>query len=635
MKKYIFLLSVIVAGFFTACDYNEKNFPGYEDLSKPTNVAKYDYTILPTDITTIVNALNAKKTPIDSAMAKTLKADGMFSAAAPAEILVPYVLKSKFYTADKTSSANVTYQYKEGRSAYLAKLSQPIYTLTTNDYKLVWGNDYVEALTPAKSPNTEIPKILATDFPNAAEGDYKSVEYNYSTEEPTISQVEVKYLSADFEGIAAGTNVATALDGWINKDVKGSIFWQTRAYSGNQYSQVSANNSKTENEVWLISSVVDLTQAISPKFSFFVTAGYYNSPCLSIMVSENFNGTEAGITSATWKDVTSSFTLPTGPASGYGTLSSAGEMDFKAYVGKKVYVAFKYVGNGIDNSATTTFQIDNVKISEVKSAMSVKSTVKQDAVYQFTSGKWVAAPSSIIIIQPGDYTTMGVTYLSTTTAPNYIPQYLSQKLPYAQEGATYAVVYKSGSGNTYYADEYIQKSKVWTLNSFVLNKTDQFVVSDAGWVFDPTLYFTMVKGKNPTDGYMILVNYVKANHSDIPGIINSYGDAEFYYGANANYGNISTRDVDRRIDPSYPSSGTTEEKQNFLNQRTQEGLGILLSIAYPDAKLQVSGIDQYAYVTTNIWDGIVSSPGPAYRYKYQCIGENPSKWEYISNELVK
>ncbi len=633
MKKYIFLLSVIITGLFTACDYNEKNFPGYDEMSKPTNVAKYEYTILPGDITTIVNALYAKKTPADSAMAKTLNTDKMFSDAAPAETLIPYVLKSKYYSADKTSSANVTYNFKQGRTDYLAKLSQPIYTLTTNDYKLVWGDDYVEALTPSKSPSVQIPIILAKDFPNAKEGDYKSVEYNYSLEEPTTNQVEFSYLSTDFEGIAAGTGVATAINGWINKDVKGSIFWQTRAFGGNQYSQVSANNSKTENEVWLISPKVDLAQAISPKFSFFVTAGYYNADCLTILISENFNGTESGISSATWTDVTNKFTLPTGPASGYGTLASAGDMDFKGYAGKKVYVAFKYTGNGIDNSKTTTFQIDNVKISELKTAKSVKNTIKQDGVFQFTSGKWATAPSNILIVQPADYTIMGVTYLTAATAPNYLPQYLSQKYPYAQQGTTYAVVYKSGTGNTYYADEYTFNAGKWAPNTFIETRIDQFVVSDSGWVFDPTLYVTMKKGKAETDDYMILVNYVKTviqptNPTKYSKIVNSYGDSEYYYGASGNFGNMSLRNADRLNDPDYAALTTDADKQAFLNKRVQEGLGVYLTLKYPTSTPQVSGIDVYAYVTTDIYNGASTTPTI---FKYQCIEANPSKWQYISD----
>ena len=630
MKKYIYLLLVIIStALFTACDYNEENFPGLDELSKPTNVAKYEYEINAADITTIVNALNAKRTPADSAMARVLNTDKVFSEAAPAETLVPYVLKNKYFSADKKSSADVTYQYKTGRTDLLTKLSQPIYTLNANDYKSAWGNDYVESLTPSKSPNAELIKILTTNFPNAVDGDYKSVEYNYSTEEPNVSQVEVKYLSADFEGTAAGTNIATALDGWINKDLKGSIFWQTRAFSGNQYSQVSANNSRTENEVWLISSSVDLTQAIKPMFTFFVTAGYYNAACLSVLVSENFNGTEAGITSATWTDVTNKFTLPTGPASGYGTLGTAGDMDFSAYVGKKVHVAFKYVGNGIDNSASTTFQIDNVKISEIKSAMSVQNAVKQDAVFQFTGGKWAAAPSSVVIVQPSDYTEMGFTYLGTASAPNYLPLFLNKKFPYAQEGATYNVVYKSGSGNVYYADEYSLTNGSWVPNSFIELRSGQYVVSDIGWVFDPTLYVTMLKGKNPTDDYMMMVLYVKEQpyYTANPALINSYGDSEYYFGFSGNYGNISLRESDRLKDTSYPANGSADEKAAFLEKRTQEGLAIYLTLKFPDATTQVSGIDVYAVVTADIYTGVVTNP---FVYTFQCVGNK--KWEYVSHE---
>ncbi len=638
MKKYLYILTVIILGIVTACDYNEKNFPGMEDDAEPTNVAKYEYTIQPTDINTIVKALNAKKTHADSVMANTLSADKMFSDAAPAEDLIPYVLTAKYFAVDKNASALVTYQNKEGRYDDLVKLSQPAYTLTTNDYKLVWGENYVNALTPSKSPDVEIPKILAIDFPKPNDGDFKNVEYNYSFEEPVIDQVLFDYLSADFEGIAAGSGVKTEINGWINKDLKGSIFWQTRVFSGNQYSQVSSNNSKTENEVWLISPAVDLAQAVSPKFSFYVTAGYYNAACLSIMVSENFNGTEAGISSASWTDITNKFTLPTGPPSSYGTLASAGEMDFKGYAGKKVYVAFKYVGNGIDNSASTTFQIDNVKISELKTAMSVKNTVKQNAIFQFTAGKWNPAANTIIVLQPADYTTMGVSYLGTSVAANYIPQYLSQKLPYAQEAAVRTVVYKSGSGNTYYADEYAMLSGIWTPNTFVVTKTDQFVFSgydQSGWVFDPTLYVTMVKGKNPTDDYMMVVNYVIKNYeASNPALINSYRDAEYYYGFSANYGNISLRDIDRMKDLTYAALTTTEEKQAYMKERTEEGLAVYLSLKFPEAQRQVSGFDVYAYVTTAIYDG---SSTLNYIFVYQCIesgnSSQASKWKYISHNL--
>ena len=636
MKKYLSLLLAIVVGF-ASCDYNEENFPGLEDASKPTNVAKYQYEITAADIAAISSALLAKKNHNDSIMANALKSDNMFSDIAPASTLIPILLTSKYYTVDKGSSANVTYQYKEGKTEELNKFSQAAYILSNADYQSVWGDDYVSALTPEQSPTAKIPSILATNFPDAVDGDYKIVEYNYSEDEPMVSNVDFDHFLADFEGIASGSGTPVALNSWLNVDLKGTRAWECRAYSGNQYAQVTANNSGSENENWLITSQIDLTETTSPDFTLDVTAGYFNEAGLTILVSENFDGTQAGIATASWTDVSSKFTLPDGPASGYGTLGSAGKMDFSAYAGKKVYVAFVYNGDGradADPKKTTTYQIDNVRIVEGKVAMSVESSVKQYTVFQFASNKWVPAGNTIMMLQPEDYTAMGVSYLNAATAANYLPVFLAKKFPYAQEGAVHTVVYKNASGNSYYADEYVLTGGVWTLNAFIITNTDQFIFSGvdvSGWVFDPTLYVTLQKGKNPTDDYMMMVLYVKDKYAGAtPALINSYGDTEYYYGFNANYANITLRESDRLRDPDFAALTTPEEKIAYFDQRTKEGLGIFLSLKFPEATPQVAGIDVFALVTAAIYDGPTTINTT---YKYQCVEANPSKWEFV--EIVE
>ena len=161
-------------------------------------------------------------------------------------------------------------------------------------------------------------------------------------------------------------------------------------------------------------------------------------------------------------------------------------------------------------------------------------------------------------------------------------------------------------------------------------RTEQFIFSGfdvSGWVFDPTLYVTMQKGKNPTDDYMMVVLYVKDKYANTtPSLINSYGDAEYYYGFNANYGNISTRESDRLRDPDYTVLTTDEQKKAYLEQRTKEGLALYLSLKYPNATPQVAGIDVYGIVTTAIYDGPTTVP---VTYKFQCTEENPSKWEFV------
>ena len=79
---------------------------------------------------------------------------------------------------------------------------------------------------------------------------------------------------------------------------------------------------------------------------------------MSVLVSSDFDG----------KDVSKGhlegyhfvfLKIPQEPTSGYGKFVSAGSYELKEFLGKNVYVAFKYVGDG-KNKQSTTYQIDNV-----------------------------------------------------------------------------------------------------------------------------------------------------------------------------------------------------------------------------------------------------------------------------------
>lgn len=633
MKKYIYMLAIAAFGAFTACDYNEKNFDGLDDISKPSNVVQYDYTITDADITAIVNALKATKDDDKIAMAGYLEADKAFSDLAPAADCIPYLLKSKYTTVDKGSSANVTYNYVVSRTGELAALSTANYTLTDDDYKLVWGDDFVSALTPAKAPADEIPAILAAGFPDAVSGDYQVVDYNYSAEEPEADMTEVFYLNEGFESNPSGAGSGKPVDitGWVFSTDDTDYFWQCRTYSNNNYAQASGLNGKEEAaKMWMVTKQVDLTDATEPKFTFDVTIGYYTATCLSVKVSTNFDGTQAGIATATWADVTASFTLPTTPESGYGSQVNAGSMDLSSYAGQKIYIAFVYDGDdNADPKRTTTYQLDNVKVSEVKTAMTVKSTTKHFDAYTYNGTKWLPAANSIIVLQPADYTAMGVNYIGTSVAANYIPGFLASMFPYAQEGDARTVVFKS-SNTANYADVYTFTDGGWA-SSAVETLTSQFVFSgydQSGWVFDPTITYTMVKGGNAGDDYMLLVQYVIDNYeSGNPDLIDKYRNSEYYYGFSGYYGNISLGSSYRQNDTTFAALTTDAEKQAYFKERTLDGLALFLQFKYPNATPQVSGIDVYAIVTCAIYDGAATDLGCTFKFK--CVGANPSKWEFV------
>lgn len=164
------------------------------------------------------------------------------------------------------------------------------------------------------------------------------------------------FLNEDFESIVNKTDIN--LQGWINKAEKGKRKWQGREYKGNKYAQFSSYKSNEENVAWLITPKIDLSKVSEPKFTFDVNVGHFTHKGLQILLLKDFDGTN--IASATKTDVSSHFTIPTKPTSGYGTFANAGKLDLSSYSGK-IHIAFKYLGNG-KNKKTTTYQIDNVKV---------------------------------------------------------------------------------------------------------------------------------------------------------------------------------------------------------------------------------------------------------------------------------
>jgi hypothetical protein len=637
MKKIVYILLTVFIGF-SCKDFNEDNFDWYQDAERPTNVANYEYTMTDADYTTISNGLKANKTHADSLLAAKLLAAKKFSPDLDPALLIPYLLESKYYTVDVKSSAKITYVYDVARDAVAAGLSGAGHILTADDYKLAWGSDmYASSLNPEKTPDAKLPLILAADYSSPAEGDYVTLEYNYSPESSVTSVVEGTpvYFSEDFESYE--TN-AFEIPGWINKDMSGTLQWQVRYYAAedNKYMQVTSNGGAKEiNSSWLITPQVDLGAAATPYLTFFVTDGYYNADCLSIKISTDFDGTEAGIGAATWADITNKFTLPKAPASGYGTLGTAGMGDLSAYKGKKVYIAFKYDGDDVSTPVkTTTFQVDNVKICEATVGIDVPNKGLQYASYTYSGGAWKKAETDIITLQPADYTTMGLTNgtMDATQASGKLPVYLKIAFPYASEGNQKVIVYRTKAGE-FYADKYTFTGGAWTLNTTLSNETSQFVyaqlTSKKAWIFDPTLILAPVK-----EDYMLVVTYVQDNlvSAENPDVVNQqYKDSEYYYGFSANYRNVSYREVDRLKDKTYPANGTEDEKVSFMNQRTIEGLAVLLTLKYPDAQPVVSGVDQMARIDNLL---IYMEPKAAtnvyWSYTFQCTGTK--EWKFVSRE---
>ncbi|WP_159461392.1 choice-of-anchor J domain-containing protein [Dysgonomonas massiliensis] len=635
MKKIFLLLSLSTLFMYSCQDVND-DFDWLDGLTDPQNVKAYEYTIAEADYATIASA--AKGTENEES-AKLLQTAKIFSDVAPADKLVPYLLAKKYFTADVGSSAKITYQYQSERDAVVSALStsedNTPYILKNEDYKEIWDRTpFATALTPAKSPETVLPGLLKTKYTEAKSGDYKIIEYAYSEDEPITKIVQDMKVDEDFENnpSGAGTNIKVDIENWTNVDVStaANIFWQSREYSGNKYAQITSYKSGALNDAWLISPQIDLTNSTTPYFSFDIVTGNYNATCLKIFISEDFDGNTANVLAATWTDITTNFTLPT-PASGYSAWASAGTMPIGQYKDKKIHIAFRYEGDDLNTTKkTTTYQIDNVKIYDEVVGFEVESKETQYAAYTFDGSAWKAAASYIKVLQPNDYASMTLTngILAKDKASHYLPIYAAKNFDYTLPGNDLVFVYQNEKGS-FYADRVkcVEVGK-WEVQNFIETKTEQFMLSTIGWVFDPTFVVTMVKGKGETDDYMLVVQEViDTKLESTPTIVNSYKDTEYYYGFNANYGNITYRDKDRVYDPSYPASASEDEKRAFCEQRTLEGFAIYLRKKFPDAAAEVNGVEQKARITTTLYYGPASSDTEAFTYEFQCLGNN--EWKYL------
>ncbi len=229
--------------------------------------------------------------------------------------------------------------------------------------------------------------------------------------------------------------------------------------------------------------------------------------------------------------------------------------------------------------------------------------------------------------QPGQFKNLS----SAMAVMTYLNQYLKIKSAFAQANDIRAVSYK------YYDSNKTTKQQYRILRFDGQNwvgVSGQYLNNGSKWVFDPTLNITMKKGLNPTDDYMMMVNYVK-DHQAIatPSLLGYYNGTtlewENYYGFHGYYGEITLKPTDRINDPDYAKLTTAEEKAAYLTQRTEEGLAVFLGLKFPDAQPQVGGIDLYCYVTVTLYDGA----NAYYKYKYQRQDNNGLKWKYI--ERVK
>lgn len=463
---------------------------------------------------------------------------------------------------------------------------------------------------------------------------YNLVSFKVADQEPGVSPTRLEENFSSYEGspTSAPYRVADG-NGWTNIVTAGNhAFWiRTRASGGATltYVEATANGNGTstsrdaENEMYFISPAVDLTKTTNNLFSFDIVTGYYVQDGLKILISDNAAATTTPSTVA-WDDVTANFTIPVPtPANTYTVMASAGTMNLDTkYAGKKVYIAFKYNGGYAVGAGTltTTYQIDNilVKGTAPQGGGDVKTRV-ENAVYTYSGSAWAPYPNAVIL-NPADYTAMGTSYLTATTAPNYLPAFLASKYPYAQEGNVKAMLYRTASSVTANAaDEYTFTGGKWAPTALRTPKTEQYVFADKGWMFDPTVSLVLkrVTGNEP---YLFnAITYIKDNMSDKWYPYTGRVNEEHYFGLNSYYAEI-VFDGNR---VTYGDQAIFDVKDDaaaldaLLNERAIDGLKLLCQVNFPTMTPDVAGVEQIVYISIEHYYN--ANDRRFFKHKFKCV----------------
>ncbi|MFB6341575.1 T9SS type A sorting domain-containing protein [Saccharicrinis sp. FJH62] len=176
-------------------------------------------------------------------------------------------------------------------------------------------------------------------------------------------------------------NETVALDGWVNYAEAGSKVWVGGSYSGEIYAYFNAYNSGDDSNIgWLITPGVNLDEFPNDSVKFDLAYGYFvQDDPLAIMYSTDYDGTEGGIASATWTDITAQCNIPIkDEVTSTFTPFKHTAINIDDMSGT-IYVAFVFTGSGNDGN-TTAVEVDNVVVGNPKPQSRVLSFSVSDQI---------------------------------------------------------------------------------------------------------------------------------------------------------------------------------------------------------------------------------------------------------------
>lgn len=669
MKKYINRLVVLsgCAMALVACDENSWNedLNGF-DAPVKSETQNIDYTMTTVDYATLAGLSTAKAHAGDKANElKAVGSQAYFTEAIPAEEYIPFFLAQErfpYFTLDNGSVVRVTYNTTAGQpDVVVGAVNAEKYTVSTDDYIAAWGDseNYTEAFAPSASAARNLPKILKSAYPDAAEGDYVIVNYNEAANDPVFNTPEEPTfeLSSVLGSLTKGSTItingyvaAVSAQGPIVTDATGSVFVYAPVNNadlkvGDQVT-ITDGSVSTYNYAFQIAkgaeAVVAGNQAVTaptPKtwtgaeIDAYVAAAMQSGATPVSPIYSKFTGT-VKVSGNYINIVIDGTTVQVSPYGASNAVKAAfvdGEtVTFEGYV-MALASKGKYFNTIITKIGDKEFSTLSTSAAMASRAVVVASE-NLNAIYKFDGSAWTS-PSDMVVLNHADYQSMGQKYdnLSGETPQVVIPTYLANKYPYAQADEVRYVVYNyyNGSATVVRCAECVFNGTEWTggFNGTSV-MTAQFVKTRGKWEYSPDVTITLPAGKGieiSTLYYQTCVDWVAKNVENGAAYVSSYGNNEYYCGTSAYQGNVDLRPSAAKTQYAGYADMTDDEVVALEKTRFEsEVFPAALAILHPEAAPTATGIIPVYTINFYYYDGVTK---PA-TIIYNVVA--PATFEFVS-----
>ncbi len=631
--------SILAAGVLlalTSCDENDWNdkLDGFEVPPAYSKTETVLYTLTTADYKTIATSsankeIAEKKGEAAVAALAAVESNCAFASEEDARAYIPALLANTsfpYFALNNGSSVKVTYNLATNQPEEVLAINKAgnvlTYRLKEADYQTAWGSDedFIQAFAPMTPADANLPAILKAALPDAVAGNYAVVTYNEASVNPVFGNIgggdtpsdepaDGIYLDATFGDDQGDFTIENTL-----MPSPLTAIWTHDAYGYMKATGYhSADKLNLDTESWLISPEIQLGASTNAILTFDQVWNFFSS--LEVAASEaTVNIREVG---GQWVNLT----VPTVPeAFGWKPWVSSGDISLAAYNGKKVQIGFCYKSTA---AKAGTWELKNVRVAvgpkeeaaRSRAAASPVASEQLNGFYYFDGTDWTQ-PAGTVILQSADYEAMGSSYgnLSNNQPAELLPIFMAQKFPYAADKDARIVVYKfyANSATNYHASQLIKTDGEWTMNTGAT--TDQFTRTDNVWKYNPSVIINLPYSRNTEPSYsyyMECLNWVWENvtlklYPDSkpadgtkpgPAFIDYRGNAEFYSGASAFYGNVDIRAVTAKNNAPEGYTGydglSDEEitlliKKRFCTDTLPYALRTLNSDAKPNPEMEVT-----------------------------------------------